>query len=304
MGLVPGGALPTQADEKLAPVDRTDVCKEHADKLKILYEQEIIYKRERNKHKKNIEDMEKLLETARKEGEPPVDFKRLIAEGIAGVGVVGPGKDAPQIVQDQIEWFENRWRWHNHVGALWHLVTRLPAEAWNGWSWKKGLWNGLTRVEIARSQVMVDRYYQLLLETNWLIGIELLEAEHDCPSNGQAKDGEKPPQTSRTDGSGSGTGVSPDGSGSSGPTGPGSDTGGPGGGMDCSTVQRPYAPDAVIIPTMDDPQCGPCLPLAGWSLPAGARCGSPTTPGGAGGAPSCPPGQHWSKDLGKCHANN
>lgn len=93
--------------------------------------------------------------------------------------------------------------------------------------------------------------------------------------------------------------------GTSGPTGPRSAGGGPAGGMVCSTNQQfGYAPGAIIVPTAGDPQCGPCPPLAGWALPAGARCGSPTTPGGAGGPPGCPPGQHWSKDLGKCHASN
>ena len=49
----------------------------------------------------------------------------------------------------------------------------------------------------------------------------------------------------------------------------------PGGGMVCSAVQRfGYAPGAVIVPTADNLGCGSrCPPLAGWHLPAGARCG-------------------------------
>lgn len=87
-----------------------------------------------------------------------------------------------------------------------------------------------------------------------------------------------------------------------GPTGARSDSGGgPGGGIVCSAIQRfAYAPGTVIVPTVDDPQCGsPCPPLAGWHLPAGARCGGglgspPPSAGSAGGglgcgpAPSCP----------------
>ena len=95
---------------------------------------------------------------------------------------------------------------------------------------------------------------------------------------------------------------SPDGPPGTDPTGPESDIGGQGSDPSC-LVLFPTTPGVNL--TGDS--CGdPCPPLAGWQLPAGAKCGQPTSPSGSSSSATspCPTGQHWSKDLGKCHAGN
>ena len=101
--------------------------------------------------------------------------------------------------------------------------------------------------------------------------------------------------------------------GGSGPTGPRSS--GPGGGglfppgATC-TVAFAYAPGgstpAGSAPTGNTgPSCtGDCPPLLGWKLPQGARCGTPQAPASPKTTTNqCPPGQHWSKDLQRCHSS-
>lgn len=116
--------------------------------------------------------------------------------------------------------------------------------------------------------------------------------------------------------------ANPDGrnpSGSSGPTatwidetgigsrGPRSDSGTGGGllppGATCA-VAYAYAPGGGAKMGNAGPSCsGDCSPLMGWKLPDGARCGPSQGNTGPKTTNQCPPGQHWSRDLQRCHSS-
>ncbi|WP_347258897.1 hypothetical protein [Methylocaldum sp.] len=287
------------------------------------------------KNNATIADMQRILDASFKGGPPP-DENKLQAMGIAGRGVVGAGKSKAEQLQAIIKKYESPVRLTNVVDALAlqamkigeveralteqakksgvESVTQLSEEDKKA-AIKMGQGRAVYQLEIKRNREYGDSLLRLYAEINakrMALFNELGPLERENYDEGACTEGATTGNDSsgdesgdgRTDSEDTGAAEDPNGGGETGgPTGSRSDSGGPGSGLGCPIQQLGYSPDAIFVPTADSSQCGPCPPLAGWSVPGNARCGGASPTGGAG-TPRCPPDQHWSKDLGKCHAGS
>jgi hypothetical protein len=100
---------------------------------------------------------------------------------------------------------------------------------------------------------------------------------------------------------------SPAGSGVAGVDGP-SGGAGPGGAV-CRLYRFALSVSTPAIPASAVSDCGgPCPAVPGWQLPDGTTCmgstGAPPVVSPGAAPQTCPPGQHWSRDLQRCHAGN
>jgi len=348
MGLVPGGILPTHADEGLPTADTcagSRQCEEEVRDTKLCERQVALinelnqairdYEKEILNSRQAVVDMKRVLAESRKPGGAAPDPKRLKAQGIGMYGAVGAGNAKGPHIREAIDIFESVVNFQHGVNyyhyenlrdyaanrkkELKKLIAARKKELGLGENdnLPKAEQEALDRAEGPIEMMAMGRanYLFEIDRSNIFIGQlegyikqakqKIENLKRTSPPN---CDTETPTSDTTSSRDGSGTGESSDGSGGSGPAGPRSAADGGSGGStaSCPIAQTyAYAPGAVIVPKPADLTCGaPCPPLSGWSLPNGTRCipgaGNPQSPGPA----DCPSGQHWSKDLGRCHASN